>query len=233
MVDFWYNRLIPAFEHASLVANMSDTDSFAFTVTYPISSTRNFWTDIMAVVPCLDISTVNETHPLITNNPDKKQYLLDHIKNSKGVLGLLKNEIDPQLGNQSDPTRISEIICLRPKLYSYKLSHTGEEAKKCKGISRYVTKNHISFENYREVLTTTHPLRHSMRVIRSEDHQLYINSVNKCSLSLFCNKRYWINKYSSLPFGHPACSSLEDHDYYSSLPSAHPACSHLQDHDYV
>ena len=79
----------------------------------------------------------------------------------------------------------------------------GEEVKKAKGIGRSVTKNEITFKDYQRVLETTLPQRHAMTTIRSKDHNLYIQKLEKTSLSLFEDKRYWLDHYVSVPYGHP------------------------------
>ena len=91
----------------------------------------------------------------------------------------------------------------RPKSYAYLTSKAGEEVKKAKGIGRAVTKNEITFEDYQRVLETTLPQRHAMNTIRSKDHNLYIQKLEKTSLSLFEDKRYWLSHYVSVPYGHP------------------------------
>ena len=94
-------------------------------------------------------------------------------------------------------------ILPRPKSYAYLTSKAGEEVKKAKGISRSVTKNEITFEDYQRVLETKLPQRHAMTTIRSKGHNLYIQKLEKTSLSLFEDKRYWLDHYVSVPYGHP------------------------------
>lgn len=46
--------------------------------------------------------------------------------------------------------------------------------------------------------------RHQMRSIRSENHNLYLKSINKISLSPFDDKRYWLAPHGveSYSYGH-------------------------------
>ena len=44
---------------------------------------------------------------------------------------------------------IVEFVGLRAKLYSYKM-HEGSEYKKCKRVTKNVTKSSIQFDDYRE-----------------------------------------------------------------------------------
>ena len=90
----------------------------------------------------------------------------------------------------------------RPKSYACRLEDNGTK-KALKGIGRSVTKNEISFDDYQRTLETGLPQRHVMNVIRSIDHRVLIQNVEKTSLSLWDDKRYWLSQYESVPYGHP------------------------------
>ena len=64
--------------------------------------------------------------------------------NSK-VLGMFKDEAGRK--------QIVEFVGLRAKLYYYKMLD-GSEDKKCKGVTKNVTKRSIQFDDYRECLFT-------------------------------------------------------------------------------
>jgi len=94
---------------------------------------------------------------------------------NKKVPGKFKDEIG---GKQ-----ITELVALRAKSYSY-LTHDGEEEKKCKGIKKNVTKNHISFKDYKTCLFGGQEQRRSMNIIRSiRNHDVYSETINKIALS--------------------------------------------------
>ena len=86
--------------------------------------------------------------PDIEERFDTSDYPTNHpsgIKtgvNSK-VLGMFKDEACGK--------KIVEFVGLRAKLYSYKMLD-GSEDKKCKGVTKSVTKNNIQFDDYRECL---------------------------------------------------------------------------------
>ena len=48
--------------------------------------------------------------------------------------------------NEADGKQIVEFLYMRAKLYSYKMPD-GSEDKKCKGVSRNVTKRSIQFDD--------------------------------------------------------------------------------------
>ena len=99
--------------------------------------------------------------------------------NSK-VLGMFKDEAD---GKQ-----IVEFVGLRAKLYSYKMLD-GSEDKKCKGVTKNVTKRSIQFDDNRECLFSRKEQHRKMNVIRSYCHEIYTEEINKISLSSDDDKR--------------------------------------------
>ena len=104
----------------------TDTDSLAYEI-----KTKDFYKDI---------------NPDIEKRFDTSDYPTNHLSgiktrlNSK-VLGMFKDEAG---GKQ-----IVEFVGLIAKLYSYKMLD-GSEDKKCKGVTKNVTKMSIQFDDYQE-----------------------------------------------------------------------------------
>ena len=92
---------------------------------------------------------------------------------------------------------IEEFVGLRAKLYSYKMFE-GKEEKKCKGIKKVVIKKQISFDDYKECLLSKQTQMRKMNVIRSHQHELYSETVNKIALAADDDKRSGV---STLAFG--------------------------------
>ena len=84
--------------------------------------------------------------------------------------------------------QIVEFVGLRAKLYSYKMLH-GSEDKKCKGLTKIVTKRSMKFDDYRECLFSREKQHRKMNVIRSHCHEIYTEEINKISLSSDDDKR--------------------------------------------
>ena len=98
--------------------------------------------------------------------------------------------------------QILEFVGLRPKLYSYKVEG-GDEQKKCKGVKRLVVKRNISLADYRECLFTGERQLRSMNVIRSREHVIHSERVNKVALSCEDDKRVILDdRISTLAIGH-------------------------------
>ena len=85
--------------------------------------------------------------------------------------------------------QIVEFVGLRAKLYSYKMLD-GSENKKCKGVTKNVTKRSIQFDDYRECCLFSRKEQHrKMNVIRSHCHEIYTEQINKIALSSDDDKR--------------------------------------------
>ena len=97
---------------------------------------------------------------------------------------------------------ITEFVGLRSKMYSYvKDSQTG--GKTAKGIKRNIIRKDITHENYKQPLLENKQMCHTMKAIRSQNHELKSYEINKVSLSCFDDKRYiHANGVTSYAYGH-------------------------------
>ena len=84
--------------------------------------------------------------------------------------------------------QITYFVALRPKLYSFKIEDS-KEVRKCKGIKKNVVKKGIEFEDYVQCLFLGKKQMRSMKIIRSENHDIYSKEVNKIALSNQDDKR--------------------------------------------
>ena len=101
-------------------------------------------------------------------------------------------------------------VFLRPKMYSleayeYHTPLTDDstifELQRLKGMSRSVVAKEIDHSQYIRCLESEIPKRHTMTIIKSRQHELYIEQLTKTSLSIFDDKRKWLSKYVSVPYG--------------------------------
>ena len=88
--------------------------------------------------------------------------------------------------------QITHFVGLRPKLYSYKVEDE-KDLKKCKGIKKNVVKKSIDFDDYVKCLFSGKKEMRSMKIIRSEKHNIYSKEVNKIALSNEDDKRQVLN----------------------------------------
>ena len=186
MYDFHYKYIKPKYgNHVKLL--FTDTDSFLYEI-----QTEDFYKDISRdVKDRFDTSDYPENHPSgIPTGINKK------------VLGMFKDEAAGKT--------IKEFVGLRAKLYSYKMDE-GKENKKCKGIKKAVVEKSISHEDYKTCLITGKEQLRRQNIIRSYDHVLYTEEVNKIALSAADDKRYLLkDSFDTLAWGHRRIKDLEN-----------------------
>ena len=66
---------------------------------------------------------------------------------------------------------ITEFVGLRSKMYSY-IKDNKKEGKTAKGIKKNIIKNEIKHKDYKNVLINNKQIHHTMKTIRSINHQL-------------------------------------------------------------
>ena len=98
---------------------------------------------------------------------------------NKKVPGMFKDECGGEI--------ISEFCGLRAKLYAFKKD--GEEEKRCKGVKNPVVSKSIHLEDYKRCLFTGKEEHRKMNVIRSREHELFTETVNRIALSSSDDKR--------------------------------------------
>ena len=117
---------------------------------------------------------------------DTSDYRVNHPSGiptgcNKIMLGKFKDEVGGKI--------IKEFVGLRPKLYSYKM-FKGKENKKCKGIKQRVIKSCLRHKEYKKCLEDGKPQLRKMNVIRSYNHEVFTEEVNKTALSANDDKRF-------------------------------------------
>ena len=186
MFDFHYKYIKPKYGNKAKLL-FTDTDSFLYEI-----QTEDFYKDISGDVKYkFDTSDYPENHPSgIPTGINKK------------VLGMFKDEVAGK--------NIKEFVGLRAKLYSFK-TEKGEENKKCKGIKKAVVAKSIRHENYKTCLQTGKEQLRRQTIIRSYEHNLYLEEVNKIALSAADDKRYLLkDSYNTLAWGHHKIKDLEN-----------------------
>ena len=173
MYETFYDKLQLYFGQANIQLHYMDTDSFILSV-----NTKNIFKDLRNLEDIFDFSNLDKTHELFTN------------KNKK-VIGKFKIETPKNIW-------IDEFICLRSKMYAFKC---GDGSKnKLKGISKSQSKN-IKFEEYKKCLDgDDYQKECNIYIIRSINHEMVLQEVKKSTLSIFDDKRCYINNIESIPW---------------------------------
>ena len=186
MFDFHYQYIKPKYgKQAKLL--FTDTDSLLYEI-----QTEDFYKDISGdVKDRFDTSDYPKGHPSgIPTGVNKK------------VLGMFKDEAAGKI--------IKEFVGLRAKLYSYKMDE-GKENKRCKGIKKAVVEKSITHEDYKTCLETGKEQLRRQNIIRSYEHALYTEEVNKVALSAADDKRYLLkDSFDTLAWGHYKIKDLEN-----------------------
>ena len=88
-------------------------------------------------------------------------------------------------------------------MYAYTQTDDKKEHKKCKGVSSYVVKKHITFENYLHTQKTGIQKEVEMTIFRSYEHQIYTEQIKKVALSSNDDKSFICDdQINCLTFGH-------------------------------
>ena len=162
MYDFYYKVLQPHFGEKHIEIMYFDTDSYILKI-----KTNDLTKDLNTLKHHFDFSNYPKDH-ILYNNDNKK------------VPGKFKDE----LGGEE----MTEFVGIRSKMYSYKTRE--HETKKLKGITRDVVQKNIDFKDYINCLFNEEVSKHKMKCLRSEDHEMYIEEIEKISLNPFDDKRY-------------------------------------------
>ena len=99
---------------------------------------------------------------------------------------------------------ITKFIGLKPKSYAFTIHGEVDEHKKSKGVVKHKVKKELSYQNYHEALFQNKKHEITYNFIRSKSHQIYSMSQVKQSLSNYENTRFYIDAFTSLPYGHYA-----------------------------
>ena len=164
-----------------------DTDSFFLQVSSS-SSSLELLLKMMKEDGLLDTSNYPPTSALFSKQFENK-------------IGLFKDES----GGVDDYV---EWVFLRPKCYSMRCSNDQVSSHKAKGVKK---NTHLMHQQYIDVYNSFNPTEPThtpscvtveQRNIVSRTHQLQTITYTKCALSVRDDKRVWVSKNVSLPYGH-------------------------------
>ena len=178
MFDFHYNYIKAKYDNKAKLL-FTDTDSLMYEI-----ETEDFYKDISGdVEKRFDTSDYPENHPSgIPTGINKK------------VLGMFKDEAAGKV--------IKEFVGLRAKMYSFILDE-GEETKKCKGVKKQVIESFITHDDYKKCLENGKEQLRKQNILRSYNHEVFTEEVNKIALSAKDDKRHILDDGKhTLALGH-------------------------------
>ena len=95
-------------------------------------------------------------------------------ENNKKVIGLMKDELGGKI--------MIEFAARRPKIYSY-LMDDGNSNKKAKGTKKYVMKQRLKFNDYKNCLLSNKIILKSQQRFKNKVYNVYTEEINKIVLS--------------------------------------------------
>ena len=173
MYETYYDKLQPYFRQENIQLHYMDCDSFVLSI-----ETENIINDLKNLEDLFDFSNLNKNHELFSN------------KNKK-VVGKFKIETPENIW-------IDEFVALRSKCYAFKCGNNSKN--KLKGISKSYSRN-IKFEEYYNCLFgREYQQECDNYILRSINHNMVLQKVKKSTLSIFDDKRCYINNIENKPW---------------------------------
>jgi len=125
MYDFHYNYIKEKYKDKAKLL-FTDTDSLIYHI-----ETEDVYNDLVGDVDVwFDISDYKEDDP-------------------SGIRAEINKKVPEKFKDEACGQQIEDVVALCPKSYSIKMYEDGKENKKCKGITKTVTKNTVSHEDYK------------------------------------------------------------------------------------
>jgi hypothetical protein len=165
MYDFHYNTIKKEYgDKAKLL--FTDTDSLMYEI-----RTDNVYEDFKRI----------GDEKIFWDNSDYPKDSPYHSTHNKKVIGKFKDE--------ASGVPVTEFVGLRSKMYSY-VKENGKGGMTAKGVKKYVIRNKLTHENFKDVISSSSRMRHNMNTIRSTKHTIGTYETRKVTLSCFDDKRY-------------------------------------------
>ena len=173
MYETYYDTSQPFFGQEILQLHYIDTDGMFLSM-----KTKDIIRDLKKIEDIFDFSNLDKNHNL-------------YSKKNKKVIGKFKIETPKNIW-------IDEFVCLRSKAYSFKCKNKDEDKNKIKGVSKSQSK-HIKFEEYYNCLFGKEYQKECNNyIIRSINHEMILQEIKKSTLSIFDDKRCYINSIESI-----------------------------------
>ena len=150
-----------------------DCDGFVLSI-----ETQNIGNDLKHLEDLIHFSILNGRHEVFSNR-------------NKKFVDNFKIEFPEKNGTGG-------LVCLRSKAYSFKSGN--KKTIKVKGISKSFSKNN-KFDEYKNCLDEEEDQRECENyTIRSINHEMYLQLVQKSTISLFSENCFWKNNNRSEPW---------------------------------
>ena len=173
MYETYYDILQPYFGQENIKLPYMDCDKFVLSI-----ETQNIINDLKNLEDLFDFSNLDKNHELFSN------------KNKK-VVGKFKIETPENIW-------INEFVALRSKCYAFKCENNSKN--KLKGISKSYSRNIKFDEDYNCLFGREYQKECDNYILKSINHEMVLQKVKKSTLSIFDDKRCYINNIESKPW---------------------------------
>ena len=174
MYEWYYDKMQQYFGEDNFELHYLDTDSFIFSIK-PIKSLIE---DLKHFKEDFDFSDLDPSHEL-------------YSEDNKKVIGKMKLETAPELD-------LDEAVFLRSKSYSLNIKRNSSFCKH-KVVQDH---NKYTLEDYKYCLENNEIKYGVNYSFRSNKHEITMVKQKKIALNTFDDKRCYIDKYNSIPWGH-------------------------------
>ena len=149
----------------------------------PDQEPANFYRDLYDIVHVMDFHDYDESHAFYAGlTPEQKERALHYRRVNKKKLGMFSDELSGKY--------LSEIVCLRSKVYSLRLSDD-TEMKKCGGTRIHQSMTDFNFDLYRQVLHREKLVHYAdQRLFHSNRHNMFLHHIKKKALCAYDEKRF-------------------------------------------
>ena len=174
MYQYYYDVLQPHFGMTNLQLHYMDTDSFVLSI-----KCNDLVEQLLELEDYFDFSNLDKNHPLFSN------------KNKK-VVGKFKVETGPVL-------TIDRFVALKSKMYCFDVNDN--QCSKIKGLNKHSSAK-IRFDEFINTLNNGCITQGTNVGIRSNNHNISLQTVEKTALSPSDDKRCYISPTESVPHGY-------------------------------
>ena len=176
MYQFHYEYMLPTYGWEKVNVHMTDTDSFIYGI-----ETEDLYGDFAKEMDRFDFSDYPVDHPM-------------YSEANKKVLGKMKDE--------TSGIPIMQFAGTRSKSYSLLLKNL-VGVKRNKGVGKNTLRKAITHQDYVKTLEEGLTMRHVMRNIQRDGHQIVSREQNKVSLCAYDDKRFLLDDgITSYAYGH-------------------------------
>jgi len=185
MYNFHYNVMKKKYDD-NIKLLFTDTDSLCYEI-----KTADLYKDMKDIKEYFDFSEYPKNHECY-NEENKK------------VIGKFKDE--------TNSIPIKEFVGIKSKMYRFECDD-GHEKGTAKGIGKNIAKK-IGIDQYRNILFETDinkkKMSVKMNVLRNNNHVIVATTINKTGLTVYDDKRYYLNSVDSLSHGHYRAIDIYD-----------------------